>query len=257
MKLGVNIDHIATLREARKINEPDVLEAIYVLKNAGASQITAHLREDRRHMNDYDIKRIIDSAFLPVNVESSTNEEILSYLISLKPHTITIVPENRREITTEGGLILNSSLKDIIAKIKDNDIKISLFIDSNIETIEMAKSLGADSIELHTGLFANLFLILNTNLNKTPNKLDIKSPKEKYENSLLSLKLGAKRASEIGLEVFAGHGLNYQNVALIAEIKEITELNIGHSIIARAVFAGLDSAIKEMISLIKEVRSRI
>lgn len=255
MRLGVNIDHIATLREARKINEPDVLEAIYVLKNAGASQITAHLREDRRHINDYDIRRIIDSAFLPVNVESSTNEEILSYLISLKPHTITLVPENRKEVTTEGGLLLESFLKDTISRIKDSDIKASLFIDSNIAYIEMAKELGADSIELHTGLFANLFLILNTNLNKTPNKLEIPSPKEKYLQSLASLKLGAKRASELGLEVIAGHGLNYQNVGLIAEIKEIVELNIGHSIIARSVFVGLESAIKEMLVLIKEARN--
>lgn len=251
MKLGVNIDHIATLREARKINEPDPLQAIFIAQNAGTNQITIHLREDRRHINDFDARRIIESAPMPVNVESSTNSAIIDYLISLKPQTITLVPENRAEITTEGGLKVSESLRPTIAKLRDSGIKVSLFIDSQIADIEGAKELGAEAIELHTGRFANLFLILNSNLNRTPNKLQIPNARDEYDIALQNLRKGAEFAKSIGLEVFAGHGLNYQNVGEILSIREITELNIGHSIIARAVFVGLENAIKEMIALIK------
>lgn len=250
-KLGVNIDHIATLREARKINEPDPLQAIFIAQNAGANQITIHLREDRRHINDFDVRRIIESAPLPINVESSTNSAIIDYLISLKPQTITLVPENRAEITTEGGLKVSETLRPTIAKLRDCGIKVSLFIDSQIADIEGAKEIGVEAIELHTGRFANLFLILNSNLNRTPNKLQIPNAREEYDIALQNLRKGAEFAKSIGLEVFAGHGLNYQNVGEILSISEITELNIGHSIIARAVFIGLENAIREMIALIK------
>ena len=252
MKLGVNIDHIATLREARKINDPNPLEAIFILKNAGANQITAHLREDRRHMHDEDIRLIIQSSPLSVNIESSINEEIINFLISLKPQTITLVPENRKEVTTEGGLLLGDYLKPIIQKIKDNGILVSLFIDSNKDAISRAKELDVSKIELHTGEFANLFLILNSNLENMHNKLNIKNAKEKYFQSLNSLKNAAIFAESLGLEVCAGHGLNYQNVEEIIKIKEIKELNIGHSIISRAVFCGLHNAIKEMLNLINK-----
>ncbi len=255
MKLGVNIDHIATLREARKINEPDPLQAIFIAQNAGANQITIHLREDRRHINDFDARRIIESSPLPVNVESSTNSAIIEYLISLKPHTITLVPENRAEITTEGGLKVSESLRPTIAKLRDSGIKVSLFIDSQIADIQSAKELGAEAVELHTGRFANLFLILNSNLNRTPNKLEIPNAREEYDIALQNLRKGAEFAKSIGLEVFAGHGLNYQNVGEILSICEITELNIGYSIIARAVFVGLENAIREMIALIKSVKN--
>lgn len=251
MKLGINIDHIATLREARKINEPDPLQAIFIAQNAGANQITIHLREDRRHISDFDVKRIIESAPMPVNVESSTNSAIIEYLITLKPQTITLVPENRAEITTEGGLKVSESLRPTIAKLRDSGIKVSLFIDSQIADIQGAKELGAEAVELHTGRFANLFLILNSNLNRTPNKLQIPNAREEYDIALQNLRKGAEFAKSIGLEVFAGHGLNYQNVGEILSIREITELNIGHSIITRAVFVGLENAIKEMITLIK------
>lgn len=254
MRLGVNIDHIATLREARKINEPDPLQAIFIAQNAGANQITIHLREDRRHINDFDVRRIIESAPLPINVESSTNSAIIDYLISLKPQTITLVPENRAEITTEGGLKISETLRPTIAKLRDCGIKVSLFIDSQIADIEGAKELGAEAVELHTGRFANLFLILNSNLNRTPNKLQIPNSREEYDIALQNLRKGAEFAKSIGLEVFAGHGLNYQNIGEILSIHEITELNIGHSIIARAVFVGLENAIKEMIALIKRAK---
>lgn len=238
-----------------KINEPDPLQAIFIAQNTGANQITIHLREDRRHINDFDVRRIIESAPLPINVESSTNSAIIDYLISLHPQTITLVPENRAEITTEGGLKISDSLRPTIAKLRDSGIKVSLFIDSQIADIEGAKDLGAEAIELHTGRFANLFLILNSNLNRTPNKLQIPNVREEYDIALQNLRKGAEFAKSIGLEVFAGHGLNYQNVGEILSIHEITELNIGHSIIARAVFVGLEKAIKEMIALINGAKS--
>lgn len=249
-KLGVNIDHIATLREARKINEPDPLQAIFIAQNAGANQITIHLREDRRHINDFDVRRIIESAPLSINVESSTNSAIIDYLISLRPQIITLVPENRAEITTEGGLKISETLRPTIARLRDSGIKVSLFIDSQIADIEGAKELGAEAVELHTGRFANIFLVLNSNLNRTPNKLQIPNAREEYGIALQNLRKGAEFAKSIGLEVFAGHGLNYQNIGEILSIGEITELNIGHSIIARAVFIGLENAIREMIALI-------
>lgn len=252
MRLGVNIDHIATLREARKINMPDPLEAIFILKNAGAHQITIHLREDRRHIHDDDVRKIIESHQIKVNIESSTNKEIIDYLIKLKPHSITLVPENRMEVTTEGGLKIQNSTKEVIKKIKDNGIKVSLFIDASNDDIQKAKEYDADAIELHTGLFANLHLILNTNINQTHNKININNPHQKYIESLDKLKDSAKFAKQLGLDVYAGHGLNYQNVSEIIKINEISELNIGHSIIARAIFCGLENAIKEMLNLIKK-----
>ncbi|MGX3010723.1 pyridoxine 5'-phosphate synthase [Helicobacter sp. 23-1044] len=253
VRLGVNIDHIATLREARKINEPDPLEAIFAVKNAGAHQITIHLREDRRHINDFDVRRIIESAPLPVNVESSTNSAIIDFLIAQKPHSVTLVPENRAEITTEGGLKLGENLRPTIDSLKNVGIKVSLFIDSKIADTEFAKSLGADAIELHTGKFANLYLAKNTNLNRTPNRIEVDSQNlaQNLSDSLKELRDSAKKAKQLGLEVFAGHGLNYQNVREIVAIDEITELNIGHSIVARAVFVGLERAIKEMLDLIR------
>ncbi|MGX2981805.1 pyridoxine 5'-phosphate synthase [Helicobacter sp. 23-1045] len=253
VRLGVNIDHIATLREARKINEPDPLEAIFAVKNAGAHQITIHLREDRRHISDFDVRRIIESAPLPVNVESSTNSAIIDFLIAQKPHSVTLVPENRAEITTEGGLKLGENLRPTIAKLRESNIKVSLFIDAKIADTEFAKSLGADAIELHTGKFANLYLAKNTNLNRTPNRIEMDSQNlaQNLSDSLKELRDSAKKAKQLGLEVFAGHGLNYQNVREIVAIDEITELNIGHSIVARAVFVGFERAIKEMLDLIR------
>lgn len=257
MKLGVNIDHIATLREARQINEPDPLQAIGICKNAGAEQITIHLREDRRHIDDFDVRRIIESSFLPVNVECSINENIVEILCKLKPHRITLVPENRNEVTTEGGLDLfknQDRIKSAIDKFLENDISVSLFIDAEISQIEEAKRLNADMIELHTGKYANLFLALNSNLNHTKHKLfenlDRKTLSKMLEDEIKLIKDSAVFAKDLGLKVAAGHGLNYQNVSEIAKIKEIEELNIGHSIIANSIFLGLERAIIEMKELI-------
>jgi pyridoxine 5-phosphate synthase len=258
MKLGVNIDHIATLREARKINEPDPLMALEILKEAGADQVTTHLREDRRHINDFDAKRIIESSFLPVNMECSINEEIIDIICKLKPHRATIVPEKREEVTTEGGLDLFKNEKRIlnaIEKLHKNEIEVSLFIDPDFEQIKKAKNLNAEMIEFHTGRYANLHLALFSNLNSTPNKifenLDRNTLKKELSLELDLIKDASKLAKDLDLEVAAGHGLNYQNVKEIADIPEIGELNIGHSIIANAVFIGLKEAIIKMKKLIK------
>ena len=257
MKLGVNIDHIATLRNARKINEPDPLMALQILKEAGADQVTIHLREDRRHINDFDARRIVESSFLPVNMECSIDEKIIETICNLKPHRATLVPEKREEVTTEGGLDLlknEEKIRDAIQKLHSNEIEVSLFIDPDFEQIKKASELNVEMIELHTGRYANLFLALNTNINLTPNRvfenIDRKTLKKELEIELKLLKDAAKLGVDLGLEVAAGHGLNYQNVFEIVKIKEIVELNIGHSIIANSVFIGLKEAIKEMKRLI-------
>lgn len=255
MLLGVNIDHIATLREARKINEPNPLEAIFVLKNAGASQVTLHLREDRRHIHDEDFKTIISQSFLPVNLECASS--MIDTIAPYSPHRVTLVPEKREEVTTEGGLDLEQKqVIGAIEKLHKYSIPVSLFINPKVKNIKLAKKLGVQSIELHTGEWANLFLMAYTNLKHTHNaistlNLPIKNLEEKMKLSLCELKECSKLAKDLGLEVFAGHGLNYQNVTPIASIPEITELNIGHSIIARSIFVGLFEAVKEMKELIQ------
>lgn len=259
MLLGVNIDHIATLREARKINDPDPLEAVFIAKRAGADQITLHLREDRRHMHDSDIKRVRESSFLPLNVECSINPQIIDFLLEVAPHRITLVPENRAEVTTEGGLdvIGNSErIAEIAQAFKQKGVEVSLFIDAQLDQICASKEVGAQMVELHTGAYANLHLMLNTNLPLTHNAIEsLQLPrealKEQFHDSIESLKNASKEAKWLGLEVAAGHGLNYHNLAPILAIPEIVELNIGQSIIARSVFSGLETAIKEMVELIK------
>lgn len=259
MLLGVNIDHIATLREARKINDPDPLEAVFIAKRAGADQITLHLREDRRHMHDSDIKRVRESSFLPLNVECSINPQIIDFLLEVAPHRITLVPENRAEVTTEGGLdvIGNSErIAEIAQAFKQKGVEVSLFIDAQLDQICASKEVGAQMVELHTGAYANLHLMLNTNLPLTHNAIEsLQLPREalkaQFHDSIESLKNASKEAKWLGLEVAAGHGLNYHNLAPILAIPEIVELNIGQSIIARSVFSGLETAIKEMVELIK------
>jgi len=257
MKLGVNIDHIATIRNARQINEPDPLMALEILKEAGADQVTIHLREDRRHIKDFDAKRICQNSFLPVNMECSINPEIIDIICKLKPHRATLVPERREEVTTEGGLDVikfENEIKEAINKLHKNDIEVSLFIDPDFEQIKKSSEIGAEMIELHTGKYANLHLALNTNINHTPFKiyqnLDRKTLQREIELELALIKDAAKLGNELNLEVAAGHGLNYQNVKEIANIKEIVELNIGHSIIANSIFIGLKEAVKKMKELI-------
>ncbi|WP_096021983.1 pyridoxine 5'-phosphate synthase [Campylobacter lanienae] len=254
MKLGVNIDHIAILREARKVNDPDILNAMYVATLAGADQITIHLREDRRHIDDIDAKNIMRLSSIAVNLECAT--AITDIVLELGPNRATIVPEKRQELTTEGGLNLSSAeLPSSIKAMLEANIEVSLFIDPNLDDIKAAKELGVSTIELHTGNFANAYLMAFSNLSKT--KFSIKSLekqniKEIFEIELNRLKSAAKFAKNLGLNVAAGHGLNYQNVGYIAKIPEIFELNIGQSIVARSVFTGLNQAIKDMKRLINE-----
>lgn len=258
MLLGVNIDHIAVLREARKINDPNPLDALAICKLAGADQITIHLREDRRHMHDEDTKSIIKLSQLPVNLECSINDEMIEIACKNKPHRVTLVPENRQEVTTEGGLDLEKNyekIKKAIKKLHKNEIEVSLFIDPNKKAIELSKELKAQWIELHTGSFANIYAMLYSGLNKTHHSIkQLELPKKELSNrldkSIKDILNASKYSNDMGLKVAAGHGLNYQNVTLISNIKYIQELNIGQSIIARSVFTGLQKAIIDMKELI-------
>ncbi|RAX57173.1 pyridoxine 5'-phosphate synthase [Helicobacter monodelphidis] len=259
MRLGVNIDHIATLREARRINEPEPLEAIAYLRNAGANQITIHLREDRRHIDDVDVAKIIECSPLPVNVESSIQPDIIEYLCSLRPHSITLVPEKREEITTEGGLNLKvktDQIAKIIQIIKQADILPSLFIDPHSEMLQLAKQIQCPKVEFHTGRYANLFLMLHSNLALTKHSIREFELSRQELHTLLTQEIKnlaqmAREAKDIGLFVAAGHGLNKENLKPIISIAEIQELNIGHSIISRAVFVGLQRATEEIIEQFK------
>ena len=259
MELGVNIDHIAVLREARRINDPDPVDALGICKRAGADQITIHLREDRRHINDADATRIMQNSQLPINLECSINEKIIDIICKLKPHRVTLVPEKREEVTTEGGLDVIGNfkkIKKVVKKLKKHEIDVSLFIDPDEETIKKSASLDIDMIELHTGLYSNIYAMLFTPLASTHHsvkELDLPRNilKEKLTLAIQNLKESSSLAHKEGLLVAAGHGLNYQNVEAIKDIDFITELNIGQSIIARSVFTGLESAIIEMKELIR------
>ncbi len=259
MKLGVNIDHIAVLREARKTNDPDPVDALPLAKLAGADQITIHLREDRRHINDDDVKKIIQNSKLPINLECSIDPDIIEKVAELKPYRATIVPEKREEVTTEGGLDIascHSRLDSVVHYLKANDIEVSLFIDPTVEMIRASKVLPIDWVELHTGRYANIHSMLYTNLKYTTNsikELDIQRRElEKMLRAEISkIANAAKEADEFGIKVAAGHGLNYQNVRDIAVIDHIEELNIGQCIIARSVFVGFQKAVEDMIKLIK------
>ena len=259
MLLGVNIDHIAVLREARKINDPNPLDTLGICKLAGADQITIHLREDRRHIHDNDAIAIIQQSTLPVNLECSINNDIIDIVCKLKPARATLVPENRNEVTTEGGLDVKGNyekLQKVIDKLHENEIEVSLFIDPNEEIIELSSQLEVEFIELHTGTFANVYAMLHSNLAQTHHSIkELELSKNELKNrlnkSIKEIQTSSKLAKKLNLKVAAGHGLNYQNVKLISQIPEIEELNIGQSIIARSVFIGLSQAIIDMKELIK------
>ncbi len=239
MRLGVNIDHVATVRNARRTFEPDPLYAAIIAQMAGADQITLHVREDRRHVNENDLRRIIENVHIPVNLEMAPTEEMRSIALIHKPNRVTLVPERREEITTEGGLDVlthKGYLKEFIKPLKEAGIEVSLFIDADIKQIEASAEIGADAIELHTGPYAEAW-----------NAFDW----QRVEEELAKLRLAAKFGKSLGLRVYAGHGLTYHNVKRITEIEEIEELNIGHSIVANAVLFGFERAVKEMLTLIK------
>jgi pyridoxine 5-phosphate synthase len=259
MLLGVNIDHIAVLREARKINDPSPIDALGICKLSGANQITIHLREDRRHINDSDAVNIIQQSPLPVNLECSINDDIIDIVCKLKPHRATLVPENRDEVTTEGGLNVKQNfekIQEVVKKLHEHEIEVSLFIDPYKEVIELSSQLGVEWIELHTGTFANIYAMLYLNLQNSRHsikelELSREELKKLLDISLKNIKTASKEAQNLGLKVAAGHGLNYQNVELITQIKAIEELNIGQSIIARSVFTGLQTAIVDMKNLLQ------
>jgi len=257
MKLGVNIDHVAVLREARRVNDPDILNALHVACANGADQITIHLREDRRHIQDIDVTNIMQHSSLPVNLECSINKDILNIVSKVVPHRATLVPEKREEVTTEGGLDVftyEDEIRYAIEQLHDSIIPVSLFVDPTIQAMDKSKELGAEMVELHTGLFANIFAMLNSSLPHTNHSVkELELPRyelqSRLEKALEDIQAAATHAKTIGLEVAAGHGLNYHNVSYMMEINEITELNIGQSIIARSVFSGLADAVKEMKKL--------
>lgn len=254
MDLGVNIDHIAVLREARGVGDPDVLDALGICKRAGANQITIHLREDRRHIQDSDAQNIIALSALPVNLECAIEPSMIAIACKLKPHRVTLVPEKRQEVTTEGGLNIvgeQSKLIEAIETLQDAHIEVSLFIDPTHQAIEASVALGVEWIEFHTGNYANIYAMLYSNLAKTHHSIEalnlprptLKSMLQKEIDTLRTLSYKAKT---MGLKVAAGHGLNMQNVEAIANIVEIEELNIGQSIIARSIYVGLEQAIIDM-----------
>lgn len=235
MKLGVNIDHIATLRNARGGIEPSVTEAAKLALKHDILALTMHLREDRRHIKDEDLYQV-KALGAKINMEMAATKEIQKIALDLTPHSVCLVPERRQEITTEGGLDVEgqiSYLKEFLKPLKEKNILVSMFIDPDINQVEASKKIGADYIEMHTGSFSNAF---NTGA---------------YKKEFEKLKIAAAHAQNIGLKVNAGHGLNYENVYLMKEIKGLSELNIGHSIISRAIFTGLDKAIEDMLQLIK------
>ena len=238
IRLGVNIDHVATLRNARGEFHPDVIKTAKFVKKAGADSITIHLREDRRHINDYDAQQICLIKKLPVNLEISTNSKIVKIALKIKPDFICIVPENRKEITTEGGLNLKKNknqIKNIISKFKKKKIRTSLFINPSINDIKISKKLGVDCIEIHTGRLSNL----------------IKS-KKNYLKELSRIQNCSILADQLSIEVHAGHGLDYKTTKLLSKIKQIKEFNIGHFIIGESIFYGLKTVIKNFKKILKK-----
>jgi pyridoxine 5-phosphate synthase len=236
MRLYINVDHVATVRQARRTDEPDPLEAARLCQTAGADGITAHLREDRRHIQGHDLERM-RPAVKVLNVELATSSEIVALTCRLRPYQATLVPEKREEITTEGGLDLLHSvgrLRETIRRLDEAGIRISLFVDPDPATLDAAKDLGVPAVELHTGRYANTW--------------------RRSDAALEELRRAARHAADMGLFVHAGHGLTYQNVQPVAAIPEIEELNIGHSVISRALMTGMPSAVQEMARLVKGAR---
>lgn len=234
MRLYVNIDHVATVREARKTDEPDPVHAAAAAERAGADGITVHLREDRRHIQDADVSALARSIRTVLNLELGAHAAIVRFATRLKPFQATLVPEKRQEITTEGGLALrmrDRRLRGAIAQLQDAGIRVSLFIDPSRKTIDVAKQLGVPAIELHTGRYAHTW--------------------QRSDAALKELARAATHAKQIGLAVHAGHGLTYQNVKPVAAIPEIEELNIGHSIVSNAIFWGMEEAVRRMVQLVK------
>jgi pyridoxine 5-phosphate synthase len=238
-RLGVNVDHVATLRQARRHIYPDPVEAAFIAERAGADQITVHLREDRRHIQERDVAILRKTVRTELNLEMAATQEMVGLALEMRPDTATLVPERREEVTTEGGLDV-AAQKDQIQRtlrlLQEGNIRVSLFIDPDLDQVRAAHKISAHAVELHTGRYA-----------------EARGFKERHEelNRILN---AAKAASKLGLGVAAGHGLHYTNTIPVARIQEIQELNIGHSLIARAVIVGMEEAVRDMLELMTEAR---
>ena len=237
IRLGVNIDHVATVRNARGESYPSPLRAALLAEKNGADSVTIHLREDRRHINEFDLKKIIKKLTIPLNLEIAATKEMLKIALRSKPPFICIVPEKRKEITTEGGLNLDHNknfLRILIKKLKQNKSRISLFIEPSLKDLDRAKKLNADCVEIHTGKLCNL-------INK----------KKNYNNELKKIKRAVQKGKKLGLEVHAGHGLTYSSARILSKIKDIQEFNIGHFLIGESIFEGMPSIIKKFKRILK------
>lgn len=238
LRLGVNIDHVATIRNARGGRHPDPLRAARMAAAAGADGITAHLREDRRHISDDDIRRLSREIDLPLNFEMAATEEMLAIALRARPNACCLVPERREERTTEGGLdaaVHHRMLAPVVGRLRDAGIRVSLFLEPSAVQLAVAKELGADIVELHTGSYCE-------------------SAPERRAGELARIQQAAAHAEELGLECHAGHGLTYDTVGPVAAIPTIVELNIGHFLVGEAIFSGLESAIKRMRALMDQAR---
>jgi len=239
MRLAVNIDHIATIREARKADEPDPIAAAVICELAGAQGITVHLRGDRRHIQDRDVELLRRTVATHLNVEMAATAEMTRVAQTVKPHQVTLVPERRDELTTEGGLdvmLHAANLEKVVRQLLDARIDVSIFVDPDVDQIRMCHKIGAPKIEINTGKFSESWRSGN------------------WRAEIEKVTTAARAARKIGLVVLAGHGLTYRNIDSIAAIRDIEELNIGHSIVARAALVGLDSAVREMIALMQSPR---
>ncbi|MFU8857605.1 MAG: pyridoxine 5'-phosphate synthase [Deferrisomatales bacterium] len=235
IRLGVNIDHVATVRQARRIREPDPVWAVVAAELGGADQITLHLREDRRHIQDDDLVRVLSAASVPVNLEMAVTEEMVGIALDRRPHAVTLVPERREEVTTEGGLDVLGRLEEVAAavtRLRSGRIPVSLFIDPDPAQVEASQRAGAAAVELHTGAYCEAW------------------GGSRSEEELGRLQRAAALARGQGLAVHAGHGLNVRNVGPVARIPEVEELNIGHALVGRAIFLGLERAVREMKELV-------
>ena len=233
--LGVNIDHVATVRQARRTNEPDPVWAAALAELGGADGITLHLREDRRHIQDRDLQILRQTVTVKLNLEMACDEEVVQIACRTKPHQATLVPERREEVTTEGGLDVlaqRDRVAEVISRLHDAGIAVSLFLDPDPEQLEAAGQLGADAVELHTGRYA------------------LVGPGAQQEKELATLRSAGAKVRQAGMVLHAGHGLTYRNVKPVAAIEEMHELNIGHSVIARAIMVGLEQAVREMKNLV-------
>ena len=237
IRLGVNIDHVATVRNARGETYPSPLKAALLAEKNGADSVTIHLREDRRHINEQDLKKIIKKLKIPLNLEIAATKEMLKIASRSKPPFICIVPEKRKEITTEGGLNLNYNkifLKSLINKLKKKKLRVSLFIEPNLADVQEAKDLSADCVEIHTGKLCNLI-----------------NQRKNYKHEIKKIEKAVKMGNLLGIEVHAGHGLTYSSAKILSKINGITELNIGHFLIGESIFDGLPKVIKNFKKILK------